>query len=135
MTREEVAVKLKQTSQGSILQHEAQVYQRLAGGLGIPTLLWFGPESGHMAMVISRLGSSVEDLLEHSNRTLSLETVVPLIDQMVNYTILLRIADTDMYSLSYRVLSIFTLEITSTGTSSRTTSFLDVVPRKIYSIS
>jgi casein kinase I family protein HRR25 len=58
------------------------VYKSLSG-VGIPSVQWFGTECGYDALVLTRLGPSLEELFNRCNRRFSLKTVLLLADQMV----------------------------------------------------
>ena len=61
----DVAIKLEATdTEYSHLEHEYQVYRNLAGGIGIPTVYWFGSECDHNVMVLEHLGLSLGNLFE-----------------------------------------------------------------------
>jgi hypothetical protein len=80
----EVAIKLEPVdTECPQLKSEARIYQHLNGGIGIPSLHWFGTEGDYNALVIDRLGSSLEELLNRCNGKFSLRTVLLLADQMV----------------------------------------------------
>jgi casein kinase I family protein HRR25 len=66
--------------------NEIDIYQSLAGGPGIPALYWFGTEGEYNAMVMERLGPSLEELFNRCNRKFSLTTVLMLSDQLVSIT-------------------------------------------------
>jgi casein kinase I family protein HRR25 len=84
ISKAEVAIKFESADvQLSQLQHEFEVYQSLIGD-GIPSVQWFGTEGDYNALVLTRLGPSLEDLFNHCNRKFSLKTVLLLADQMVH---------------------------------------------------
>jgi casein kinase I homolog HRR25 len=60
------------------------VYRNLAGGIGIPTVYWFGSESNHDVMVLEHLGPSLRNLFDHYHRKFTLSTVLLLVDQLVS---------------------------------------------------
>ena len=83
ISKEEVAIKFESTNVGlPQLQHEFEVYQSLIGE-GIPSVQWFGTECDYNALVLTRLGPSLEDIFNHCHRKFSLKTVLLLADQMV----------------------------------------------------
>jgi serine/threonine protein kinase len=83
-SKEEVAIKLESTNAAlHQLQHEFEIYKSLAG-VGIPSVRWFGTECDYNALVLERLGPSLEDLFERCNRRFSLKTVLLLADQMIS---------------------------------------------------
>jgi hypothetical protein len=84
ISKAEVTVKLKPVNaEKPQLEHEYKVYKSLAGGLGIPSVCWFGTEGEYNAMVLEHLGPSLEDLFNHCNYKFGLKTVLILADQMV----------------------------------------------------
>lgn len=50
----------------SNLDHEHDVYQATSGMRGIPKMLWYGIEGRYNAMVLSRLGSTFEEMAQLS---------------------------------------------------------------------
>lgn len=68
------------------LRHEYKVYKALGGYQGIPRALWFGTERGYNAIIMSRLGPSLEDLFDLCGRRFGLKTVLLLADQLVRPT-------------------------------------------------
>ena len=82
---EEVAIKLESVkAKHPQLEYESKVYKVLAGGVGVPFVRWFGTECDYNAMVMDRLGPSLEDLFNFCNRKFSLKTVLLLADQLVS---------------------------------------------------
>jgi casein kinase 1 len=82
---EEVGIKLESVkSEHPQLMFEAKLYKNLAGGVGIPSVHWYGVEGDFNVMVIDLLGPSLEDLFQFCNRKFSLKTVLMLADQMIN---------------------------------------------------
>ena len=80
----EVAIKLEPADAECLqLKSEAMIYKRLAGGTGIASLRWFGIEGDYNALVLDRLGPSLEELLNRCGGKFSLKTVLLLADQMV----------------------------------------------------
>lgn len=85
VSKQEVAIKLEAIkAQHPQLENENEVYKSLAGGVGIPSVCWFGTECDYNAMVLERLGPSLEELFNCCNRKFSLKTVLHLADQLVN---------------------------------------------------
>jgi serine/threonine protein kinase len=83
VSQEEVAIKLERVrAVPPQLQHEFEVYKSLSG-VGIPSIQWFGTECDYNALVLSRLGPSLEDLFNLCSRKFSLNTILLLADQMV----------------------------------------------------
>ena len=66
------------------LRREARAYRILAGGLGIPRMLWYGAEHGYNLMALQLLGPSLEDLFDFCNRRFPLRIVLMLADQMIS---------------------------------------------------
>lgn len=84
ITKEEVAIKLESADVTlPQLQHEFEVYQNLISS-SIPSVHWFGTECDYNALVLTRLGPSLEDLFNRCNCKFSLKTVLLLADQMVS---------------------------------------------------
>ncbi|KAJ7629726.1 CK1/CK1/CK1-D protein kinase [Mycena polygramma] len=84
---EEVAIKLQSVkSIYQPLEHESKVLTALAGGVGVPSMRWFGADSEHHynAMVLDRLGPSLEDLFNFCHPKFSLKTVLLLADQLIS---------------------------------------------------
>jgi casein kinase I homolog HRR25 len=81
----DVAIKLEATdTEYSHLEHEYQVYRNLAGGIGIPTVYWFGSECDHDVMVLEHLGPSLGNLFDRYHHKFTLSTVLLLADQLVS---------------------------------------------------
>ena len=81
----EVAVKLESVkTKKPQLRHESTVYKTLAGGVGIHLVRWYrSTEGDYNALVLERLGPSLETLFGSCGRKLSLKTVLLLADQLV----------------------------------------------------
>ena len=47
------------TGRSSYLEHEAGIYKKLVGTVGIPVLHWYGLEVGSDALVLEHLGPSL----------------------------------------------------------------------------
>jgi casein kinase I family protein HRR25 len=56
----------------------------LVGGVGIPSVRWFGTEGSYNAMVLDLLGPSLKTLLNLCNRKFSLKTILLLFDQVLS---------------------------------------------------
>lgn len=83
-TGDEVAIKLKLNNiDFSALNREADVYQTLVGGAGIPHVHWYGEEWSYNVMVLDLLGPSLADLFHCCGRKFSLKTVLLIVDQLI----------------------------------------------------
>ena len=92
ITSLEVAIKFeakKTPIDVSTLEQESFIYRALKGTTAIPHIHWYGTTRQHNALVMDRLGQSLEDLFNHCGRKFSLKTVLMLADQMVWYLILI----------------------------------------------
>lgn len=84
-TSEKVAVKIEHPGQIEQLLYEGQVYRKLKGGPGIPSVAWYGMHgSAFNVLVMDLLGPSLQDLLHDAGHKFSLKTVLLLIDQMLD---------------------------------------------------
>lgn len=90
----------------SRLSHEHNVYTTIAGGRGIPRVLWYGKESIYEVIVLDHLGTSLGDLIDQlefdHRKTFSYAT------QMVRYikqTIILNLNTPSHAALSSPVTS------------------------------
>lgn len=84
-TNEDIAIKFESVrSRHPQLLYESKIYQMLQGGVGIPTIHWYGVEGDLNLMVLDLMGSSLEDLFNMCSRKLSLKTVLMLADQMIS---------------------------------------------------
>ena len=83
---EEVAVKLElQKARHPQLLYESKLYRILQGGVGIPTVLWYGQDRDvYNALVMELLGPSLEDLFNFCSRRFTMKTVLMLADQMIS---------------------------------------------------
>jgi casein kinase I homolog HRR25 len=80
-----IAVKLESVQAEHLqLEHEYRVYKSIKGGIGIPSIHWFGTEGDCNTLVLTLLGPSLEDTFNRSNRKFSLTGVLILADQMVS---------------------------------------------------
>jgi len=83
-TGEEVALKLEYTGiDPSHLENEVEIYGALAGGRGIPRVIWYGEECEFRVMAFELLGPNLEDLFNYCSREFSLKTVLLLADQLI----------------------------------------------------
>lgn len=84
-TNEESAIKLENAkATHPQLEYEARVYRLLAGGIGIPSIRWFGKEITYNVLVMDLLGPSLEDLFNYCKRRFTLKTVLLLAEQLVS---------------------------------------------------
>jgi len=84
-TKDQVAIKLEPlTASHPQLQYESRILRILEGVPGVPTIHNSGKDSQNTFMVIDLLGPSLEDLLNLSNRRMSLKTVLMLAGQLLN---------------------------------------------------
>lgn len=85
LLRQSVVIKLEPLAgKHHILRHEFHVYKKLCGGIGIPSVHWFGTEVGFNAMVMDRLGQSLDDLFVDCNFRFTLKTVLGIAGQLVS---------------------------------------------------
>lgn len=83
-TGTDVAVKLELASTEYHLSgYEAKVLRQLRGGEGIPQVYWHGSDDDYNIMVMEQLGPSLECLLRHCNRLLSLKTTFMIALQLL----------------------------------------------------
>lgn len=60
ITDENVVAKFERVvGKSSYLKHEAGIYKKFTGAVGIPALLWYGPEAGSNVLVLEHLGPSL----------------------------------------------------------------------------
>ena len=82
-TKEEVAIKIEQDSNLSVLKNEARMYTALREIEGIPNIRAWGKEGKFNYLVIDHLGKSLEELKNNSSGKLSLKTVLLMGLQMI----------------------------------------------------
>ncbi|KAL3420388.1 casein kinase i [Phlyctema vagabunda] len=83
-TGDEVAIKLQPIRNNMPrLEHEVDIYQVLAGGVGIPRMHMYGDECEYYFMIHDLLGPSLEDLFNFCGRKFSLKTTLLLADQLL----------------------------------------------------
>ena len=84
-TLQEVAIKSEPLqSPAPQLEYESRIYRALAGGSGVPQVLWFGQHANYLCLAIQILGPSLEDLFNYCGRKFSLKTTLMLADQMIS---------------------------------------------------
>lgn len=84
LTDEAIAAKIESAStERPKLRREFKIYKMLGDYKGIPRALWFGTERGYNAIIMSRLGPSLEELFDRCGRRFGLKTVLLLADQLV----------------------------------------------------
>lgn len=75
----EVAIKVESTSvKTPQLQYESKLYQVLGSGRGLPSMHWFGQESGCNILVLDLMGPSLQDLFNFVGSGFSLSTVLQI---------------------------------------------------------
>lgn len=81
----EVAVKLENVkTRHPQLHFESKLYRVLQGGVGIPSILWYGVEGNYNVLVMELLGPSLEDLFNYCGRKFSLKTVLMIADSLLS---------------------------------------------------
>ncbi|KAG0004173.1 serine/threonine protein kinase, partial [Entomortierella chlamydospora] len=70
------------------LEHEAKIYQQLAGGVGIANMHWFGKEGMYNAMVIDLLGPNLKQV-RRENEKFPLSFVIEMGIQMASIQVLM----------------------------------------------
>ena len=86
---EDVIVKVENaTGRSSHLKHEAGVYKKLVGTVGIPILHWYGLEVGSNTLVLECLGPSLQDLFIHCSRSFTLKTTLLITLQLASSSLL-----------------------------------------------
>ena len=66
------------------LVYEAKLYRVLQGGVGMPSMEYFGQEGVYNVMAMDLLGPSLEELFNYCSRRFSLKTTIMLADQLVS---------------------------------------------------
>ena len=85
LSGQDVVIKLEPVKgKNHTLEHEFNIYRRLGRGTGIPSVHWFGTESSFNAMVIGRLGLSLDQLFVRCNFQFSVNTILLLASQLVS---------------------------------------------------
>ena len=82
-TNEDVAIKIEEYSENSMLENEAKIYNYLRDKYGIPSLKACGKEGNYYYIVINLLGKSLDDKRIECRGNLSLKTVLAMGLQML----------------------------------------------------
>jgi len=82
-TNEQVAIKIENASESSVLKNEAKIYKLLEGTIGIPKLRTFGVEGNFNYMIIDLLGYSLDDIKNSCGGRLNLKSVIAIGLQMI----------------------------------------------------
>jgi serine/threonine protein kinase len=77
-TGDDVAIKLEEGGEDTLLKHEAQIYAVLNGTPGVPPLRSYGMEGDYNYLVTDKLGQSLGSLLGENKGHFSLMTVINL---------------------------------------------------------
>ena len=78
-TKEKVAIKIESKSKkDAFLYNEFCIYNNLKGGLGIPKIYHFEEKPNYNALVMQKLGPSLEDIFKSCKKKFSLETTIKL---------------------------------------------------------
>ena len=81
----DVAVKMEEKKRKNPhLFYEAKILQSLQGGIGIPTLYWFGQEGDYNILVMDLLSHNLEYCFQLCERKFSLKTVLMIADQLIS---------------------------------------------------
>lgn len=81
----EVAIKVEASNAKSPqLEYESKLYKVLGSCRGLPTIHWYGQESGCSVLVLDLLGPSLQDLLVYCDGKFSLKTVLQLGHQVLD---------------------------------------------------
>ena len=83
-TKEPIAIKFEKVeSNPPQLLFESKVYKALSGGVGIPTLKWYGVEGDYNVLVMDLLHSSLDVLFQKCQNQFSLKTTLLIADQLL----------------------------------------------------
>jgi casein kinase 1 epsilon len=82
-TKEEVAIKIEQDSNSSVLKNEARMYTALREIDGIPNIRAWGKEGKFNYLVLDHLGKSLEEIKNNSSGKLCLKAVLIMGLQMI----------------------------------------------------
>ena len=84
-TGEEVAIKLESArAEQPQLIYEKKIYDLLKGNIGFPKIYDFFSESKYNALIMERLGKSIESLFNEYHKKFSLLTCIMIIEQIVS---------------------------------------------------
>ena len=84
VTHEVVAIKLESIdTRPPQLLFESKVYNILAGGVGVPSVKWYGIEGDYNVMVMDLMGQSLEKLFNDCQHIFTLKTVLMIADQLI----------------------------------------------------
>mmetsp|Transcript_225 Transcript_225/g.205 ORF Transcript_225/g.205 Transcript_225/m.205 type:complete len:351 (+) Transcript_225:24-1076(+) len=83
---EEVAIKLEMAKNNKHPQllYESKLYSALQGGVGIPTVYWYGSQGNYNILIMDLLGPSLEDLFNLMKRKYSVKTTLMLGEQIIS---------------------------------------------------
>ncbi|KAJ9130643.1 Protein kinase [Pleurostoma richardsiae] len=84
ITNEEVIIKCGKEDNDGLLAHEIKIYEELAGGIGVPSVHWFGLDNGHLFMVRDGPYFNLENYFNGVGRKFTLKTVLFLADQILS---------------------------------------------------
>ncbi|KAJ6008534.1 hypothetical protein N7540_012510 [Penicillium herquei] len=76
-------VTIKSDISASNLASEVSALQSLAGGIGIPSLYWFGVVRGHKILVTDLQGHSLEEIFHQAGRYFELQILLEFAHQLV----------------------------------------------------
>lgn len=84
ITKEAVAAKLELAAKSrGQLANEVATYKTMEGGVGIPSVKWFGVEGKYNVLIMDLLGPSIASLFGKCGHRLSLKTVLMITDQLL----------------------------------------------------
>ena len=72
----------KSTVKRSVLGMELSMYRKLEGGVGIPTIYWYGELKNYKIMIMDLLGPSIDKYFKICNKKFSLKTTLMIGVQM-----------------------------------------------------
>ncbi|EAX97207.1 CK1 family protein kinase [Trichomonas vaginalis G3] len=84
VTNEKVAIKIElEKAKTPQLHNEYCIYKLLSGGIGIPSIKYYGVQEGKNVMVMELLGKSLNDLFNTCGKRFSLKTTLMIMDQLL----------------------------------------------------